>query len=130
MAAANVPNAHHRLIQQRQKQIDFGKVTFGYQKYKAAVPKSERKLSERFGLHPQTPNPHQECSNRSWKGQLIKWRRLLHAWDAAGILMESPSVDDSKRSMFSGVLIAKITGGNHKNNEDDNEGKKYDLNPK
>ena len=30
---------------------------------------------------PQTPNPKQICSKRSWDGQIRKWRRLLHVYD-------------------------------------------------
>ena len=31
--------------------------------------------------HPRTPSATQQCSKRSWDGQVRKWRRLLHAWD-------------------------------------------------
>lgn len=65
----------HRLSQ-RQRQIEFGKNTLGYERYSELVPRSKRKRTD-----PQTPNPKQVCSKRSWDGQIRKWRRLLHAYD-------------------------------------------------
>ncbi|KAI9188941.1 hypothetical protein H9P43_000363 [Blastocladiella emersonii ATCC 22665] len=68
----------HRLAQ-RQKQLDYGKNTLGYQNYLAAVPKEQR-----LHHHPRTPDKYQNCSSRSWMGQLRQWRRQLHQWDTAG----------------------------------------------
>ncbi|MCO5588683.1 hypothetical protein L7F22_042642 [Adiantum nelumboides] len=65
----------HRLSQ-RQRQVDFGKNTLGYERYIELVPRCKRKLRD-----PQTPNPKQVCSKRSWDGQVRKWRRLLHVYD-------------------------------------------------
>jgi len=60
----------------RQKQIDFGKNTLGYQEYVKQVPRSRRKYGD-----PMTPNKNLKCSKRSWDGQIRKWRRSLHNWD-------------------------------------------------
>jgi len=60
----------------RQKQIDIGKNTVGYQRYRELLPKSKRSKSD-----PQTPSKHQVCSKRSWDGQIRKWRRELHKYD-------------------------------------------------
>lgn len=65
----------HRLSQ-RQRQVDFGKNTLGYERYTELVPRIKRKAKD-----PQTPNPKQVCSKRSWDGQIRKWRRLLHVYD-------------------------------------------------
>lgn len=71
----------HR-IAQRQKQIDYGKNTLGYQRYTEEVPRYlRRKISTRIAVHPETPDVRQICSKRSFDGQAKKWRRELHLWD-------------------------------------------------
>ncbi len=66
-----------RRLQQREKQVQFGKATLGYQLYTAAVPRRNRRKYE----HPSTPDAKQVCSKRSWDGQIRVWRRALHFWD-------------------------------------------------
>jgi len=75
----------HRL-NQRQKQIDYGKNTDGYTNYTALIPKDKR-LKE----HPRTPDKYQICSKRAWDGQVRKWRRQLHAYDPEGELSDDDS---------------------------------------
>lgn len=101
----------HR-ISQRQKQIDFGKNTVGYQRYRQAVPKYVDRSSnhtkhtnsrthlkcthcreQRRRGHPHTPDVHQKTSKRAFDGQVKKWRRALHAWD---IPTEQHETDESK----------------------------------
>ncbi|KAL7749736.1 hypothetical protein RI367_004965 [Sorochytrium milnesiophthora] len=65
-----------RQLQQRQKQLDFGKNTIGYQRYTELVPREKRQKG-----HPTTPDKRQQCSTRSWVGQVRRWRRKLHKWD-------------------------------------------------
>jgi len=65
-------------LNSRQKQIDYGKNTVGYEKYLLAVPKNTRKKGD-----PKTPDKYQKCSKRSWDGQIKKWRRQLHQHDPA-----------------------------------------------
>lgn len=72
-----------RRLEQRQKQIDYGKNTVGYQAYLTAIPKNKRRRE-----NPKTPNKHQSCSKRSWDGQIRKWRRSLHLYDPAGTVVE------------------------------------------
>lgn len=63
-------------IENRMKQIGFGKLTEGYINYTKFVPVCRRVRGD-----PRTPDPHQICSKRSWDGQIKKWRRALHAFD-------------------------------------------------
>lgn len=73
----NETSVEERRLEQRQKQIDYGKViaflklqnTIGYQKYLEAVPRGARK-----GSDPQTPEKHSKCSKRAWDGLVRSWR--------------------------------------------------------
>eukprot|EP01116_Phalansterium_solitarium_P011579 TRINITY_DN27300_c0_g1_i1.p1 TRINITY_DN27300_c0_g1~~TRINITY_DN27300_c0_g1_i1.p1 ORF type:complete len:447 (-),score=58.94 TRINITY_DN27300_c0_g1_i1:214-1554(-) len=67
----------HRLST-RQRQIDYGRNTIGYDVYVKEVPKDRRQRGQ-----PVTPDIHQVCSKRSWDGQIRKWRRELHNFDPA-----------------------------------------------
>ncbi|KAF2069302.1 hypothetical protein CYY_009383 [Polysphondylium violaceum] len=66
-------------LKARQKQIDYGKNTIGYDNYTSQVPKHTRAKE-----HPKTPDRNQKCSRRSWLGQIKKWRRELHKYDPNG----------------------------------------------
>lgn len=65
----------HKLAQ-RQKQIDFGKNTIGYEIYTQQQPKWKRSRND-----PWTPDKYKPCSTRSWQGQIRIWRRSLHKYD-------------------------------------------------
>jgi hypothetical protein len=56
-----------RKIEQRLKQIKFGKNTIGYDNYVVAVPKEKRKG---FLEHPRTPDAYAAQSKRAFDGRL------------------------------------------------------------
>lgn len=63
-------------LRQRQKQIDLGKNTRGYERYVALVPRDQRKFDD-----PWTPDKTAPCSKRAFDGRIRKWRRDLHKYD-------------------------------------------------
>ncbi|RWS09567.1 histone RNA hairpin-binding protein-like protein [Dinothrombium tinctorium] len=69
-----------KALERKQKQIDYGKNTIGYQNYLKAVPKFKRSQND---LH--TPNKYIKYSRRSWDMQIKIWRKFLHRYDPAGI---------------------------------------------
>ncbi|XP_057337476.1 histone RNA hairpin-binding protein [Microplitis mediator] len=64
------------IIARRQKEIDYGKNTIGYDRYLQAVPKHERTKE-----HPKTPPKYAKYSRRAWDGMMRLWRKQLHKWD-------------------------------------------------
>jgi len=73
-------------LARRQKQINMGKNTLGYQRYEDVVPREKRAKHE-----PKTPDIFQVCSRRSWDMQVRIWRRMLHKYDP-------PDAPDGTRS--------------------------------
>ena len=85
------PGQSQSKLLQRQKQIDYGKNTVGYEKYLQLVPKSKRGPTD-----PKTPNIYVSNSKRAFDGMVKKWRRELHRYDRENIrnFQVSSSFDD------------------------------------
>lgn len=64
------------VLKRRQKDVDFGKNTIGYQNYVQFVPRVNRTK-----VDPQTPDKFIKFSRRSWDQQVKIWRQKLHAYD-------------------------------------------------
>lgn len=73
------------ILERRQKQIDYGKNTLGYENYLQQVPREQRTND-----HPKTPPKHIKYSRRAWDGVVKVWRKQLHCYDPDG----KPEADD------------------------------------
>lgn len=82
----------HQLAQ-RQKQLEYGKNTLGYQNYLAQVPKDKRRRRGKMWIDPCTPDPTQRISKRCFDGQVRAWRRALHKFDDTSAAGEE-NIDD------------------------------------
>ena len=64
------------VLKRRQKQIDYGKNTIGYQNYITLIPKEKRGKKD-----PHTPNKFGKFARRSFDSMIRVWRMKLHAYD-------------------------------------------------
>uniref|UniRef100_A0A182PPZ8 Histone RNA hairpin-binding protein RNA-binding domain-containing protein n=1 Tax=Anopheles epiroticus TaxID=199890 RepID=A0A182PPZ8_9DIPT len=67
------------VLARRQKQIDYGKNTLGYENYIQQVPRHARTKD-----HPMTPQKTLKYSRRAWDGLVRVWRKKLHCFDPDG----------------------------------------------
>jgi len=66
-------------VKARQRQIEIGKNTLGYQRYTEKVPREKRRWN-----HPVTPDARVQQSKRRFAGAVSAWRRKLYEWDPQG----------------------------------------------
>jgi len=109
----------HRL-RQRQKQVDYGKNTLGYDRYTQLVPKERRRRTD-----PRTPDIHARISTKRFNGLVRAWRRRLHEFDpqdgtAAGASSSSSSSPSSISAPRAGVpsyaAVVKTPGSSSRHN--------------
>ncbi|XP_052903055.1 histone RNA hairpin-binding protein isoform X1 [Anopheles moucheti] len=72
------------VLVRRQKQIDYGKNTLGYENFIKQIPKHER-----TNEHPTTPQKNLKYSRRAWDGLIRVWRKQLHCFDPNNTLEET-----------------------------------------
>eukprot|EP00741_Cyanophora_paradoxa_P007052 tig00001073_g6823.t1 len=82
-------------LRQRQKQIDLGKNTIGYQNYVKAVPKNKRRRTD--PNTPNTPDKTRVMPKRRWDQEVRAWRRALHEYDPPK--PEGAAADESMDTM-------------------------------
>lgn len=70
-----------QVIFRRQKQLDYGKNTIGYQAYLTKVPKNSRTRE-----NPVTPDKFVKYSRRSWDQQVKIWRKKIHEFDPPEVI--------------------------------------------
>lgn len=80
-------------LKRRQKQIDYGKNTKGYDNYILTVPRQVissyfsfqltiyKSRDKRVKGDPMTPNKYLKYSRRGWDGLIKQWRKKLHDYD-------------------------------------------------
>ncbi|XP_037026906.1 histone RNA hairpin-binding protein-like [Bradysia coprophila] len=66
------------ILARRQKQIDYGKNTIGYDNYIQQIPRNKRTKD-----HPWTPPKQFKYSRRAFDGLIKVWRTKLHCFDNA-----------------------------------------------
>lgn len=104
------------IIQRRQKQIDYGKNTIGYQNYVKQVSKRNRAKDSIY-----TPNKYIKYSRRSWDQQIKLWRIRLHAYDPPEFKNHSIEESFDNNSVIRKLEFDSITVKNDMNDNGNSE---------
>lgn len=92
-----------RRLEQRLKQIAFGKSTIGYQNYVRILPHDERDPTDPH--HPVTPCFYDSCSKRMWDANLRRWRRALHYWDPEAVAARETEEEEAAMNLYKSLQI-------------------------
>ncbi|KPA79691.1 hypothetical protein ABB37_05463 [Leptomonas pyrrhocoris] len=108
-----------RRLEQRQKQIAYGKETEGYAKYTCLVPRPcDREYHN--PLHALTPRPEYDCSKRQFDRVLNAWRRQLHQWDDCDLdNLDEKFLSSGKATLMDFGLAAAPASTTHTPTTDD-----------
>ncbi|PXF44840.1 Histone RNA hairpin-binding protein [Gracilariopsis chorda] len=102
-ALANGLETDKHRIEQRQKQINYGKNTIAYDRFIAVCPREKRKRGD-----PMTPLARQKCSKRSFLGQVTSWKKKVYSYVAE---MDKESDEEKVLDVDDGF---KLDGGSGK----------------
>ncbi|KAL7529879.1 hypothetical protein ACHAWF_003140 [Thalassiosira exigua] len=80
---------HARRMQQRRRQVLFGKNTAGYEEYAKKVPRHKRR--HRSPQCPMTPDHTLDIPTKRWQGLMNAWRRSLHQYDPPDLHLRQPA---------------------------------------
>jgi len=67
------------VLARREKELQYGKTTENYLKYRELMPKEQR-----LDWMPRTPNKYEKCSRRKWDGQVKNWKVRFHKFVVSG----------------------------------------------
>eukprot|EP01062_Namystynia_karyoxenos_P016356 TRINITY_DN15960_c0_g1_i1.p2 TRINITY_DN15960_c0_g1~~TRINITY_DN15960_c0_g1_i1.p2 ORF type:complete len:440 (+),score=116.20 TRINITY_DN15960_c0_g1_i1:145-1464(+) len=81
MGVDPITDAHR--INQRQKQINLGRMTEGFKNYMRLI---EMGVQIPEHMECTVPNPSQRCSKRAWDAMVRSWRRTLHSFDDPALM--------------------------------------------
>ncbi|ORX55261.1 hypothetical protein BCR36DRAFT_410203 [Piromyces finnis] len=124
------PSSEERRLEQRQKQIEYGKNTIGYKIYTKVIKKEKRKKTD-----PWTPDKYTKCSKRCWDGMVRSWRRQLHNWDPVSddtmkmnidqtndtLTMTTFNTNDNSITNNINITTTTINSNNNINSNNDND---------
>jgi len=104
------PSVGAQKLCQRQKQIEKGKNTVGYDEYRRRVPFDQR--IPRNMDTPSTPDHSLDIPNRQWNGMVRAWRIALHKYDPKDLQEAFQEAQSAK------LQYGEITGGSNNERED------------